>query len=124
MPDRLPSGWPRFSGVLIEPAMARPLLTLLDPGIRRIKADGMRPDEQMCRLLDALEALAKTHRGEDPTTSRPAVRWIAAKVAAEQLNVSPQAVRDMAHDGRLPSRRDGRLLFVEEGAVMIKASYR
>ena len=111
--------------MLIEPAMARPLLTLLDPGIRRIKADGMRPDEQTCRLLDALEALAKTHRGEDPTTDQPAVRWITVREAAARLNVSPQAIRDMTRAERpLPSRHEGRLIFVEEGAVMLKASYR
>jgi hypothetical protein len=124
--NELPSGYPLLNGAYIEPSLARAVLRIMDPGLRKERASGYRLDERLSRLVDVLEGLAKTHVGDTPTTPGPAVRWISTKDAAALLGVSQQAVRDMtcAHHHPLPSRAEGNRILVEEGAVRLRAMNR
>jgi len=126
MADALPSGYPFLNGVYVEPAMALPLLTLMDERIRQLRSSDLQLDERLNRLLSALEGMAKVHRGESPMTVERAVRWVSIADAAEMLGVSHQAVRDMtrARYGALPWRSNGRSILVEEGAVKLRVMNR
>lgn len=116
---RRPSGSLRLTGCVLVPDDTVPNLTRgLEALRRRERVNG---SDLPADLLGLLTACVEELRARP----LPGVSWVSTTVAAEELGVSAQAVRDMARDGRLVGRQlDTGEWLIEAKSVAARAALR